>query len=40
MELHDRRTYYRAFQSHDARFDGLRADVRFTQLLDRMDFKR
>ena len=22
MELHDRRTYYRAFQSHDARFDG------------------
>lgn len=22
MELHDRRTYYRAFQSHDSRFDG------------------
>jgi len=22
MELHDRRTYYRAFQTHDARFDG------------------
>jgi AraC family transcriptional regulator, regulatory protein of adaptative response / DNA-3-methyladenine glycosylase II len=22
MELHDRQTYYRAFQSHDARFDG------------------
>src|SRR5882724_11412343 len=22
MELHDRRTYYRVFQSHDARFDG------------------
>ena len=22
MELHDRRTYYRAFQSHDARYDG------------------
>src|SRR5678816_2587839 len=22
MELHDRRTYYGAFQSHEARFDG------------------
>src|SRR4051812_45282314 len=27
MELHDRRTYYPAFQSHDARFDG-RASAR------------
>ena len=23
MELHDRSTYYRAFETHDARFDGL-----------------
>jgi thioredoxin-like negative regulator of GroEL len=28
------------FLRHDARFDALRGDARFTQLLDRMDFKR
>jgi tetratricopeptide (TPR) repeat protein len=28
------------FLRHDARFDALRADPRFTQLLDGMDFKR
>jgi Tfp pilus assembly protein PilF len=28
------------FLRHDARFDALRPDPRFSQLLDRMDFKR
>ena len=28
------------FLRHDARFDGLRSNAGFTQLLDSMDFKR
>jgi tetratricopeptide (TPR) repeat protein len=28
------------FLRHDARFEGLRSDARFTQMLDSMDFKR
>ncbi len=28
------------FLRHDARFDGLRSDARFTRILDGMDFKR